>query len=261
MTESSPGPARIELGDCLEQLALLAPGSADLVYLDPPFNTGRRQAAAGGSYADAWPDAEAWLEFLAPRLEAAIATLRPHGAIMVHCDWRTSHHVRRWLEQRLGEASFVNHLIWSYGLGGSSARRFARKHDDILYHATGPDYWFEAPRVPARSRRLAGRTKKATDVLDIPSINNLARERTGWPTQKPLALLEVLVRAACPPGGLVIDPFCGSGTSIVAAVRQGRRGLGIDRSPEAVAIARRRLDSDEARAVAAAAASAGDRDA
>ena len=91
-----------------------------------------------------------------------------------------------WLiESRLGAASFVNHLVWHYGLGGSSPRRFARKHDDILYHAAGPAYWFEAPRVPATSRRLAGQTKKATDVLDVPAINNQARERTGWPTQKP----------------------------------------------------------------------------
>jgi DNA modification methylase len=237
-------PHEIRVGDCLEQLARIPPGTVDLVYLDPPFNTGKRQRGAAGDYEDAWPDAAAWLGFLAARLEAAIATLRPHGAIMVHGDWRTSHLVRTWLDERLGASSFVNHLVWSYGLGGSSPRRFARKHDDILYHAVGPDYWFEAPRVPARSRRLAGQTKKATDVLDIPSINNQAHERTGWPTQKPLALLELLVRAACPPGGLVVDPFCGSGTTVVAARRTGRRAIGIDVRETAAAIARERLAAE-----------------
>ncbi len=239
--------ARLIPGDCLAAMAALPGGTADLVYLDPPFNTGRTQRGRAGTFDDAWPDVAAWLAFLAPRLDAALGLLRPHGAIMVHCDWRTSHHVRLALEERLGPAAFVNHLVWHYGLGGSSPRRFARKHDDILYFATGPDYWFEAPRVPARSRRMAGMSKKATDVLDVPAINNQAHERTGWPTQKPLALLELLVTAACPPGGLVVDPFCGSGTTVLAAIRTGRRGVGIDRRPEALAIARRRLDSDEAR--------------
>lgn len=239
-------PARFLVGDCLEILAGLEPGAADLVYLDPPFNTGRSQRGAAGSFADTWPDAAAWMAFMTPRLDAALAALRPNGAIMVHCDWRTAHHVRLWLDERLGPESFVNHLVWSYGLGGSSPRRFARKHDDILYHAAGPDYWFEAPRIPARSRRMAGQSKKATDVLDIPSINNQAHERTGWPTQKPLALLEMLVQAACPPGGLVIDPFCGSGTTAVAAARTGRRAIGIDVRAEAVEIARARLAGAEA---------------
>lgn len=146
------------------------------------------------------------------------------------------------LDELLGEDRFVNHLIWSYGLGGSSPRRFARKHDDILLYCLDPmKYWFEPPRVPATSNRLRGKTKKMTDVLDIPAINNMANERTGYPTQKPLALLDVLVRACCPPGGLVLDPCCGSGTTLVAAVRAGRRAIGLDTSPKAVEIARARL--------------------
>jgi len=258
-TSALPGATRgrILLGDCLHVMADLPAGEADLVYMDPPFNTGRTQRAAAGAFDDAWPDVAAWLGFLGPRLDAALRLLRAHGAIMVHCDWRTSHHVRLALEARLGSDAFVNHLVWHYGLGGSSPRRFARKHDDILYFATGPRYWFEAPRVPASSRRMAGLTKKATDVLDVPSINNRARERTGWPTQKPLALLELLVAAACPPDGLVVDPFCGSGTTVVAATRTGRRGIGIDRRPEAAAIAERRLASAEARPTDPAPAPAG----
>ena len=142
----------------------------------------------------------------------------------------------------LGEDHFVNHLIWQYGLGGSSPRRFARKHDDILFYGKTEDYHFEAPRVPATSQRMRGMTKKATDVLDIPSLNNLAHERVGYPTQKPLALLSMLVQACSPEGGTVLDPFCGSGTTLVAAVESGRGAIGFDVSERAVAVTRRRLD-------------------
>ena len=146
------------------------------------------------------------------------------------------------LDELFGEDRFVNHLIWSYGLGGSSPRRFARKHDDILFYCLDPArYYFKPPRIPATSNRLKGQTKKATDVLDIPSINNMAAERTGYPTQKPLALLELLVEACSPLGGAVLDPTCGSGTTLVAAARLGRRAIGFDSSRAAIATARKRL--------------------
>jgi DNA modification methylase len=146
------------------------------------------------------------------------------------------------LDELLGADRFVNHLVWSYGLGGSSPRRFARKHDDILFYCIDPDrYWFEAPRVPATSNRMRGMDKKATDVLDVPSINNMSAERVGWPTQKPVRLLEMLVGACCPPGGVVLDPCCGSGTTVVAAARSGRRGLGADIDDRALALTRTRV--------------------
>ncbi|MFI4854477.1 MAG: DNA-methyltransferase, partial [Phycisphaerales bacterium JB065] len=188
--------------------------AVDLLYADPPFNTGKKQAASSGDFADAWPTTDAYLAWLRERLEPTIDLIKPTGSILLHVDWRTSHRVRVLLEELLGEDCFVNHLVWSYGLGGSSPRRFARKHDDILFYSRMPDaHWFEPPMVPATSRRMAGQMKKATDVLDVPSINNMAAERVGWPTQKPLALLEMLVGACCPPGGLVLDPCCGSGTT------------------------------------------------
>ncbi len=146
------------------------------------------------------------------------------------------------LDDLLGPDRFVNHLVWSYGLGGSSPRRFARKHDDILFYCVDPEaYYFEAPMVPSSSRRMAGRPKKATDVLEIPSLNNMAHERTGYPTQKPLALLDLLVRACCPPGGTVLDPCCGSGTTLVATASSGRRAIGCDLNPDAIEIATARL--------------------
>lgn len=234
--------ATVVQADWLDFVATLADASVDLVYADPPFNTGQTQSGRAGAYEDAWPTTADWVDWLRERLAATLRKIAPTGSILLHLDWRTSHYARLLLDDLLGPDRFVNHLVWSYGLGGSSPRRFARKHDDILWYCLDPDrYWFEPPMVPATSRRMAGQLKKATDVIDIPAINNMASERTGYPTQKPLALLELLIGACCPPGGLVADPCCGSGTTLVAAAGLGRRAVGGDRSAQAVDTARGRL--------------------
>ena len=229
--------------DCLDVMNVWPEGEIDLAYLDPPFCTGKTQAADEGEYADQWESVEAYLQFMRPRLEQVKRVLKPSGSILLHCDWRTSHHLRLMLDELFGADRFVNHLIWTYGLGGSSPRRFARKHDDILFYAKGDDYYFEPPMVPATSNRMKGQLKKATDVIDIPSINNMAAERVGWPTQKPLALLELLVGACCPERGVVLDPFCGSGTTLQAAAGLRRHYIGIDISRDAADITRRRLSA------------------
>lgn len=230
--------------DWLDLAVGLPPRSVDLLYVDPPFATGRAHRARAGAFDDVWPDLPAYIAWLRERLTATLPALQPAGAVMLHLDWRTSHHARVLLDELIGPDGFVNHLVWTYGLGGSSSRRFARKHDDILFYTLDAEgYYFEAPRVPATSRRLAGETKKATDVLAIPALNNMAAERVGYPTQKPVALLDVLVRAACPPGGTVLDPCCGSGTTLVAACGAGRAAIGGDRNPDAVAITAERLRS------------------
>ena len=249
VTPPPSNPKFIE-GDCLDALSSLEEGVASLVYADPPFSTGgtRRGTARGAragqelAYEDRFDSLDAYLDFLRPRIEAMHRVLAADGAILIHVDWRASHRVRCILDDVFGADRFVNHIVWHYGLGGSSPSRFARKHDDIFYYARGDERWFEPPLVPATSQKLAGSLKKATDVLDIPAINNMARERTGWPDQKPVALLDLLVRACCPPDGLVIDPFCGSGTTLEAAMRSGRRSLGIDRSVAALEVARTRLE-------------------
>lgn len=249
------GPNQVWLADWLD-LPSQVPGPIDFLYADPPFNTGVTQrtppgAAAAGrgthaAYADDFGSTAGFIDWLRPRLAATIPLMAPTGLVCLHVDWRTSHRVRVLLDELLGEDRFVNHLVWSYGLGGSSPRRFARKHDDLILYCREPErYWFEPPMVPATSRRMAGQMKKATDVLDIPAINNMAAERTGYPTQKPLALLDVLVRACCPPGGLVVDPCCGSGTTLVAAVGAGRRAIGLDVSEAAVELSRSRLAAAE----------------
>jgi DNA modification methylase len=236
------GDARLARADWLDAARTLAPASVDLLYADPPFNTGRTQRDAAGAYPDRWPDTGAWVAWLRERLEATLPALKPTACILLHLDWRTIHHARILLDDLLGADRFVNSLVWAYGLGGSSPRRFARKHDDILFSCLDPErYYFDPPMVPSTSRRMAGAPKKATDVLDIPAINNMAAERTGWPTQKPLALLSLLVNACCPPGGAVLDPCCGSGTTLVAATESGREAIGCDVSEDAIEIAASRL--------------------
>ncbi len=234
--------ASLSCGDWLDVARALEPGSVDLVYADPPFNTGKARIGRAGTYPDNWPTPELYIGWLRERLAATVPLLKRTGSILLHLEPAASHRARVVLDELLGADRLVNSLVWSYGLGGSSPRRFARKHDDILFYCVDPaQYYFEPPLVPATSRRLAGAMKKATDVLDIPAINNMARERLGWPTQKPLALLDVLVRACCPPGGTVFDPCCGSGTTLAAAISAGRAALGADVSPAAVELTSRRL--------------------
>ncbi|MCA9302758.1 MAG: site-specific DNA-methyltransferase, partial [Phycisphaerales bacterium] len=121
----------ITQADWLDLVQTLPNASIDLFYTDPPFNTGKSQSAAAGSYDDSWPSTADWLDWFRVRITATLPKLKPTANILIHTDWRTTHHVRLLLDQLLGEDRFVNHLIWSYGLGGSSPRRFARKHDDI----------------------------------------------------------------------------------------------------------------------------------
>jgi DNA modification methylase len=233
---------RVDRADWLDFAGTLAPRSIDLLYADPPFNTGATKRGRAGAYGDSFGSAAAHVEWLRERLAATLPALKPTANLLLHVDWRSSHRVRVMLDEVLGEDRFVNHLVWSYGLGGSSPRRFARKHDDILFYCVDPKrYYFDPPMVPATSARMKGLDKKATDVLDIPSINNMAKERAGWPTQKPLALLDMLVRACCPVGGTVLDPCCGSGTTLVAAAAGGRTAVGCDLSADAVRLAKRRV--------------------
>jgi hypothetical protein len=252
-------------GDNLDVLRTLAPrlgGKIDLVYLDPPFATGdvfavkprgaAADLAAGPAYRDrfgATPDA--YLRFMEPRLALVRELLAADGSLLLHCDFRASHLLGLLCDElfgrgdrgpRKGEPGFRNEIVWCYGLGGSSPRFYPRKHDVILWYTKGERWTFTAPRTAATSARLKGRTKKRTDVFDdVPSLNNMARERTGYPTQKPLALLERFVLAHTRAGGFVADFFAGSGTTLVAAARHGRRWLGCDAGAAAVRVAERRL--------------------
>jgi DNA modification methylase len=231
-------------------------GAFDLVYLDPPFHLGANPAAApdlGGfhAYADTWSDLEAYLQFMYARLALTRRLLKDSGSLFLHADYHAAHLLAALLDELFGRGDrgprkhapgFRNEIVWSYGLGGSSARCFPKKHDVILWYTKGEDWHFDPPRVPATSQRLSGQLKKQPDTWDdIPSLNNQAAERSGYPTQKPLTLLERLITAASRPGELVGDFFCGSGTTLVAAHGLGRRWLGCDAGAFAVHTARKRL--------------------
>ena len=263
---------RLICGDCLDELPKLAGTSFQLVYLDPPFNTNLRRVGDTGAqqvaYEDSFGSPGDYIAYMRPRVTALQRVLADGGSLFFHCDWRMSHHVRLMLDEVFclseGRGVFVNEIIWHYGLGAARAgRRLLSKHDVIFWYANSDQYTFNlmraAPTQAMQSkyrhvdeqgnrymnsygkRYLLKGGKPLDDVWDIPSISPTSAERTGYPTQKPLALLNRIVQLATNPGDLVLDPFCGSGTTLMAAKQLSRAWLGIDANPQAVEVARKRL--------------------
>ena len=265
---------RIVLADNLVVLGSLPDGSIDLVYIDPPFNTGERQTLRrlrtvrdqeggdrtgfGGrryrtiqlgstSYVDVHDD---YLDFLEPRLVEIRRVLRPSGSLYLHLDPREVHYAKVLCDAIFGRECFLNEVIWAYDYGARAKRRWPAKHDNILVYVKDRDlYWFDAEaveRIPYMAPGLVGAAKAArgklpTDTWWQTIVTPGGSERTGYPTQKPVAVLRRVVGASCPPGGVVADFFAGSGTTGAAALELGRRFLLVDSNPEAVAVMRRRL--------------------
>jgi len=192
-------------------------------------------------------DLSAYLNWIEPRLRGCHRVLRETGSIYVHLDWHAVHYIKTILDDIFGYKNFRNEIIWHYGLGGSSPRCFSRKHDNILFYSKGEDYYFNPPKIPASSRRLRGKLKKLDDVWNIPSINNMAKERLGYPTQKPLKLLQRIIYSSSRVGDLVLDPFAGCSTTLVAAHLLKRRWIGIDISPTSCRVSLQRLIESNAR--------------
>jgi site-specific DNA-methyltransferase (adenine-specific) len=267
-TQPSPGTARgagtLVCADNLTVMHALPDGACDLIYLDPPFSTQKTRASRNGpQFADCWPGGmPGYLAFLRPRLVEAHRLLSRRGSLYVHLDWRAVHYVKIELDGIFGADNFLNEVIWAYRTGGSATRWFARKHDTLLLYAkTRGTHTFHLrregtfrtdglqhdelgrPYKNTRNGRLyfdaAGPV--LTDVWDIPFLSTVALERTGYPAQKPEALLERIVQASSDPGDLVADFFCGSGTTCAVAARLGRHWLGCDESEAAVAVAAPRL--------------------
>lgn len=191
---------------------------------------------------------KAYLIFMGLRLIEMRRILKPTGSIYLHCDPTAGHYLKMLLDCIFGSESFQNEIIWSYGLGGSSKWRYSRKHDNIYFYTVSDQYFFNKPQIPATSQMLKGKMKGATDVWNIPSLNNMSQERTGYPTQKPVALLERIVEASSREGDIVFDPFCGCATAIVAAYKLGRRWIGCDLSFVTVPLVKYRLEAN-ARAI------------
>ena len=183
----------------------------------------------------------AYLANMSARLAELRRVMKPTASIYLHCDPTADAYLRVLMDAVFGAGNFQNEIVWAYGLGGSSRRKFSRKHDVILFFSKSGEWHFDKPPVPATSARMSGMEKGMTDVWsDIPSLNNMARERVGYPTQKPLALLERIVSASSKPGDVVLDPFCGCGTAMMAAEKLGRQWIGIDIAYRAVGVLRER---------------------
>lgn len=267
-------------GDNLAVLRGLLSASIPLIYIDPPFNTGHQQkrvrlrtiedatgdrtgfggrryrteriqadAPDGGGvgYADQFDD---FLGFLRPRLVEAHRLLTPTGSLFFHIDPREVHYCKVLLDEIFGRACFQNEIIWAYDYGARPRRRWPAKHDTILWYTRDPErYTFhleESDRIPYMAPSLVGAAKAArgktpTDVWWHTIVSPTGKEKTGYPTQKPLGVLERIVRVHSDPGDVVLDFFAGSGTTGEAAARHGRRFLLVDTNPEAIAVMHRRL--------------------
>lgn len=251
--------------DNLEVMSALPDACCDLIYADPPFFTGKEKVQANGvhRFRDCWPGGlESYRAFLRPRIEQMHRLLKRSGSLYLHLDWHAVHYARIMLDEVFGYDHFLNEIIWSYRTGGVSARWFGRKHDTILAYARcigsqkfhpiregafrtdGLNYDEEGrPYKNTRNGRLYFNASGPvlTDVWDIPFLSTVSLERTGYPTQKPEALLERIIKASTDAGDVVADFFCGSGTTLAVAQRLGRWWLGCDCSPEAVKLSSARL--------------------
>lgn len=267
---------RVVLADNLAVLSSLADESVDLIYVDPPFNTGKRQTLtrirtvrdeeAGDrvgfqgnryrtmqlgktGYLDVFDD---YLAFIEPRLLEFRRVLKQSGSLYLHVDSREVHYCKVLLDTIFGRECFLNEVIWAYDYGARTTKRWPAKHDTILVYVKDPDhYYFDieaVERIPYMAPGLVGpekaaRGKTPTDVWWHTIVPPAGRERTGYPNQKPLGIVRRVVQASCPTGGLVADFFAGSGTTGAAAQELGRRFLLVDCNPEAVAVMVKRFST------------------
>jgi site-specific DNA-methyltransferase (adenine-specific) len=273
-------------GDNADVLDRLPAGAFDLVYMDPPFNTGRIQrrdttavvadpeatrTGFGGRryrsrllqslrYDDEFAD---YLGFLEPRLIRARELLASHGSLYFHIDYREAHYCKLLLDEVFGREAFLNELIWAYDYGAKSRRRWPAKHDTILVYVRTPGaHHFDADAVdrePYMAPGLVGaekaaRGKRPTDVWFHTIVPTNGREKTGYPTQKPEGVLRRMVAASSRPGGWCLDPFAGSGTLGAVCRALGRRFVLVDSSPVAVRVMSERLGELEVKGKAGQAA-------
>lgn len=192
-----------------------------------------------------------YLGFLEPRLAQAHRLLKPNGSLFLHIDYREVHYVKVLLDMVFGRDSFINEIIWAYDYGARATRRWSPKHDNILWYAKDPTnytYRYEdIERIPYMAPGLVGpekaeRGKTPTDTWWHTIVSTNGREKTGYPTQKPLGVLNRIIRVHSNPGDRVLDFFAGSGTTGVAAANHGREAVLVDSNPEAVAIMAKRLE-------------------
>lgn len=260
-------------GDCRGVLDRLDDESVDLIYIDPPFYSQRyyetfwgADAAERYAFEDRWKGGiETYLNYLVERITKMHAKLKIGGSFYLHLDWHICHYMKVELDKIFGYSSFQNEIIWSYRRWPSPSSHFQRMHDTILFYSKGPkpttfNVEYE-PNSASYEKRFGGKTqmldpetktRKITleakskglprrDVWELSIIAGSSKERIGYPTQKPLSLLERIIRTSTNPGDVVLDAYCGCGTTLEAAQRLGRRWLGIDISQQALRVVQNRL--------------------
>ena len=273
----TPNPTSLFCGDCLEVLKDLPTETVDLVYLDPPFFTQKahslqtRDRKQTFSFNDTWKSELDYCQFLRERLVEIQRVLNQHGALFFHCDRNAAHLIRQLLDHLFGYKYFRSEIIWTYRRWSNSQRKLLPAHQTIYYYTKSHTYTFNTLQedyspstnvdqiLQKRARDQHGKSiykrrqsgeviakgiKKGVplgDVWDIPYLNPKAKERVGYPTQKPLLLLERIIQIASHEGDIILDPFCGSGTTLVAATLNGRKAIGIDVSEKAIQLTKERL--------------------
>jgi len=269
----------VQHGDCLNICRSQGEESVDLVYVDPPFFTQKthslttRDRITKFEFSDEWNSLNEYLEFLLLRLREFRRLLKPTGSLFFHCDTNASHHIRCLLDKVFGEKMFRSEIIWHYRRWSNSQRSPLASHQTIFFYSKTDTYQYHqlfddyspstnVDQILQRRRRdQHGKSVYArnddgqvvndgnkngvpiSDVWDIPYLNPKAKERVGYPTQKPILLIERIISLVTLPGDIILDPFAGSGTTLVAAQLLGRDAVGIDVSPDAVELARKRLDN------------------
>ena len=267
---------KIYFGENLDVLQQLSDETVDLIYIDPPFNTGKKQARKqisveldengdrvgfGGNryqttvlgergYRDAFDD---YLSFLELRLIEAYRVLKSNGSLYFHIDYREVHYCKLLLDEIFGRDSFINEIIWAYDFGGRSKKRWPAKHDNILFYAKNPKkYTFnrdEVDRIPYMAPGLVGKEKAArgkfpTDTWWHTIVGTNSNEKTGYPTQKPVGVLKRIVAASSKKGDLVLDFFAGSGTTGEVCLELGRHFILVDNNRQAISVMQDRFDGE-----------------
>ena len=265
-------------GDCLDQLKKVPDSFVDMIYLDPPFytqktHTGKSKDNKEYSFDDKWESINAYKDYIAERLYECKRVLKSTGSIFIHCDKSASHYLRIALDEVFGFENFQSEIIWTYKRWSNSKKGLLNGHQSIYFYSLNDNFKFNTVYtdysattnldqiLQKRSRNENGKAeykkddknqvvidnnKKGvplSDVWEIPYLNPKAKERVGYPTQKPILLLEKLIQLVTDEGDVVLDPFCGSGTTLVAAQLLKRKYIGIDISFEAVELSKVRLEN------------------
>lgn len=264
--------------DCLSAFSKIETASIDMVYLDPPFFTQKKQSLKNSQgkkyeFCDVWGSRNEYIFFMRERLLEIKRILKESGTAFLHCDSTASHYLRVLLDEIFGEDNFRSEIIWNYKRWSNSKKGLLAGHQTIFFYSKTSKYKFNTiycnyspttnldqilqERVRNEDGKASykrdisgniviGKEKRGvplSDVWEIPFLNPKAKERTGYPTQKPIELLERIIKISTDEGDVVLDPFCGSGTTLVAAKLLGRRYLGIDINPSAIELCKKRLDA------------------